>query len=145
MDVSWCAMNIDVNQVAEIINNHPRFVSPFQVPASYYICLDACISDEKNPIEAAKRFCEKLTYAVKNTDELIKEAFRTEFYDFYGVDRDKVDSAEDMCRRLIFDSFVFNVEENETCAYLTNDTFMFGHFIEVRWNDEWNLIYSEIC
>lgn len=137
-------MYVDANKVAEMLGEHTRFVSPFNVPPSYCICTDVLGSDEEISAKAVEEYWKKLAYVVEHAEELIKGAFRTCFYDFYGVDRNKIGSPEEMCNQLIFDSFVFAVKEKEVGAYLTNEEFMFGHFIEVRWDVDWNLIYAAI-
>ena len=138
-------LNVDANRVAQVIGNSKRFTSSFNEPSSYYICADRSMSGEEIFAGELENYWSRLVYAVEHADDLISEAFRTEFYDFYGVDKSKVDSAEDMCRRLHFDSFVLCVKEKEISVYLTNDDFMFGHFIDVCWDDKWKLLHSDIC
>lgn len=139
-------MYVDADKVAEIIGNHPGFESPFRGPRRYYICSsDSAEQDENIPVDAVELYWQKLAYAVEHTAELFEKAFQPDFYNFYGVKRDKLVSPEEMCRQLVFDSFVLFVKEREIGACLSNSNFMFGHFIEARWDDEWNLIYSGIC
>ena len=90
-------------------------------------------------------YLQKLKYAVTFTDSLIENAFQSEFYEFYGVNHDKVKSSEEMCQRLIFDSFVLMTEKRTINACLSSEVFMLGHYIEFCWDYDWNLMYWEIC
>lgn len=85
-------------------------------------------------------FYRKLTYAVRNADILIGGAFDDGFYNFYGINRDIVRSPSEIADQLYFDSFVLNIKDNSIGACLSNSEFMFGHFIEVRWDNDWKLI-----
>ena len=96
-------------------------------------------------LAARGRYLDRLRYAVANADALIAGAFRREFYDFYGVDRDKVHSPEEMCRGLVFDSFVLDARNGSAGACLTNSRFLFGHFIECWWDGDWRLRSVCIC
>lgn len=69
----------------------------------------------------------------------IEGAFDNEFYNFYGVNRNIVRSPYEMCSELYFDSFVSDIRDNSIGTCLTNDRFMFGHFIEVQWDNEWKI------
>lgn len=137
-------MYVDANRVAEVIVDNPRFRSPFSAPPGYYICADVLMSDAEISAEVVEEYWKKLAYAVEHAEELIKGAFRPYFYDFYGVDKEQIGSPEEMRNQLMFESFVLAVKEKEISAYLTNNEFMFGHFIDVSWDDEWNLIYAAI-
>ena len=137
--------NMDVNKVCAIIGDNHRFVNPLTESDNYYICANHQMSDEEISAETIDLYWEKLEYASKHALELIQQAFRTSYYDFYGVKRDKIHSADEMSNQLTFESFVLVAKEREIGACLSNSEFMFGHFIECRWDDEWNLIYSSIC
>ena len=90
-------------------------------------------------------YWEKLKYMSQNIDILIQNAFKPEFYGFYGVDQNLIASSDEMCQQLIVDSFVFDTNDNSIGCCLSNPEFMFGHFIDCLWSDSWNLIYSYIC
>ena len=132
-------MDMDLYKVNEIIKSNYRFISPFNDPCSYYIVADNEI-DEK----IMQLYWEKLKYAEKNIDQLIQQGFDNSFYEFYGVNHRTVKSPADMCRRLIVESFVL-YDNNTIGCCLSNDAFMFGHYIEYEWDCDWNLIYSCIC
>lgn len=134
--------DMDPQAVQEVLGAHRRFVSPFADPPGYSL-----LAEEGTTVDeaAVAGYLDRLREAVKNADALIAGAFRREFYDFYGVDRDKVRSPEEMCRRLIFDSFVLDRESGNADACLTNNSFLFGHFIDCRWDRDWGLVHSFIC
>lgn len=134
--------DIDPQAVQEVLGAHRRFVSPFADPPGY-----ALLAEEGTAVDgaAAAGYLDRLREAVKNADALIAGAFRREFYDFYGVDRGKVRSPEEMCRRLVFDSFVLDAGDGSVGACLTNSSFLFGHFIDCRWDRDWRLVSSRIC
>lgn len=139
-------MDINVDAVYSVIGNNNRFVSPLKEPYSYYCFDDEDGTDiENNTKELLELYLEKLQYASEHAAELIGTAFQPFFYQFYGCRKDKLNSADEMCERLIFDSFVLYIKEREIGACLSNVEFMSGHFIECRWDDEWNLKYSGIC
>ncbi len=83
-------------------------------------------------------YYEKLRYAVQNTEKLVNEAFREEFYDFYGVNKNAVASPEQMKSGLIFDSFTMDTDDMSIAVYYSNKDFMPGHFIEAHWDADWN-------
>lgn len=150
-------MDIDAAIIYKIIGNHCRFITPFSEPYGYYIF-------EKNPQETAKNplydlireeqisfYLNKLEYAAQHADFLIEQAFHASYYEFIKnhqfVKKNPVlpQSPHDMCQQLIFDSFVLALEEQEIQAALSNTHFMFGHFIDCRWDYDWNLLSSYIC
>ena len=51
----------------------------------------------------------------------------------------------DMCQQLRFDSFVLCPAQKEIGSALSNADFMFGHYIDCRWDYNWNFISSFIC
>ena len=104
--------------VREITKGSRRFAGPFAEPNGYSI--------------------------VEAEDEVALLAARGR-YDFYGVDRDKVHSPEEMCRGLVFDSFVLDARNGSAGACLTNSRFLFGHFIECWWDGDWRLRSVCIC
>ena len=128
--------------VREITKGSRRFAGPFAEPNGYSI-VEA--EDEVALLAARGRYLDRLRYAVANADALIAGAFRREFYDFYGVDRDKVHSPEEMCQGLVFDSFVLDARNGSAGACLTNSRFLFGHFIECWWDGDWRLRSVCIC
>ena len=87
------------------------------------------LGNEELSIEFITLYYEKLQYAVYNADDLIKSAFDDRFYSFYGVDRSLVNSPAQMCSELYFHSFVMTSEDQIISSCLTNERFMFGHFI----------------
>ena len=134
---------MDVYKVNEIIGNNHRFISPFADPYRYYIWESGEHIDEK----AIEFYWKQLKYAEKNVDLLIQQGFNSSFYDESCVNKKIVKSPADMCQRLIFESFVLNLQDNTNkigCC-LSNDEFMFGHFIDCEWDCNWNLIYSYFC
>ena len=128
--------------VREITGGSGRFADPFAEPNGYSI-VEA--EDEAALLAARGRYLDRLRYAVANADALVTGAFRREFYDFYGVDRAKVCSPEEMCRGLVFDSFVLDARDGSVGACLTNSRFLFGHFIECWWDGDWRLRSVCIC
>ena len=135
------SMDMNIYKVSEIIKNNHRFISPFGMPYSYYIVADNNI-DEK----IIELYWEQLRYAEKNIDNLIQQGFDNSFYEFYGVNHRIVHTPADMCQRLIMESFVlYHVDHITIGCCLSNDEFMFGHYIEYKWDCDWNLIYSYIC
>ena len=81
----------------------------------------------------------------ENIDRLIQQAFKPEFYDGYGVNKKLITSSEEMCRQLVVDSFVLYINDDSIGSYLSNSRFMFGHFIDCLWSDNWSLIDSYFC
>ena len=128
--------------VREITKGSGRFAGPFAEPNGYSI-VEA--EDEVALLAARGRYLDRLRYAVANAAALFAGAFRLGFYDFYGVDRDKVHSPEEMCRGLVFDSFVLDARNGSAGACLTNSRFLFGHFIECWWDGDWRLRSVCIC
>lgn len=120
----------------KIIGENKRFCDPYDNPESYYIWSDA---KEKTDIQFIDLYYKKLEYAVCNANNLIEGAFDNEFYNFYGVNRSIVKSPYEMCSELYFDSFVLDIRDNSIGTCLTNEKFMFGHFIEVQWDNEWKI------
>ncbi len=130
-------------KVNQIIGNNQRFISPESEVCSYYIAErpSEVFADEGT----IALYLRKLQYASEHADELIETVFHNEdFYSFYGVDKNTVKSAEQMCAGLRFDSFVLFLEDSTIGACLSNENFMFGHFIECRWNFDWDLLWTWI-
>lgn len=123
--------------LSKIIGKNRRFCSPYNEPEPYFIVGGDI---EKTDSQFIDLYYEKLIYAVSNADNLIKSTFDKEFYYFYGVNRDIVKSPNEMFSELYFDSFVLNINENSIGTCLSNDRFMFGHFIEVWWDKDWKII-----
>lgn len=121
---------------------HSRFADPFAEPNGYSI-----LTEEGAAVDeaAAAHYLDKLREAVSRADALVEGAFRPGFFDFYGVDRAKVSSPEEMCRRLVFDSFVLDVKNDSVGGCLSNERFMFGHYIECWWDRDWQVMCSLIC
>ena len=116
-------MNID--RVKSIIGENNKFQDPYTSPESYYIW--------GNEDGFTEIYFEKLKYAVENSDTLIKSAVEKANNVF-----------EEQCSELIFDSFVLVPSKNMICACLTNEKIMFGHFIDVSWDFDFNLLSSTI-
>ncbi|MDE7254397.1 MAG: hypothetical protein K2O32_15860 [Acetatifactor sp.] len=135
-------IDMNADKVKEIIGDSQRFASPFSEPYGYYICIEENASISPTIIQ---EYLEKLKYMSENIDILIQQAFQSEFYDFYGVNRSLVQSSDQMCRQLVVDSFVLYANDHTIGCYLSNTQFMFGHFIDCLWSDRWDLIYSYIC
>lgn len=128
-------MDLNAEAVSCIIGNNRRFISPFEDFSAYYI---ACENTEITA-ELEELYFEKLRYAVNNADKILKQAFSEELFDFYGVDKSKVRSPEEMLSGLIFDSFVLQPRQKIIESCVSNPKFMFGHFIELIWDYEWKL------
>ena len=124
-------MDLNANEVFKIIGNNRRFTSPFEIFSAYYIVGDFG--------EYRELYFDKLKYAVNHADSLLGQAFCEDFFDFYGVDKTKVSSPEEMLDGLIFDSFVLVPEQETIGCCVSNQEFMFGHFIEIIWDYNWNL------
>lgn len=134
-------MKLNKDTISEIIGDCCRFVNPYyEVLDPYTILNDIGRLDEDFDIEIINRYYERLRYAVSNADGLIKNAFDDSFYDAYFVNKDIVKSPDQMCSELIFDSFVMYSDHQTIGACLTNNLFMFGHFIDVTWDSDWNII-----
>lgn len=135
-------MDMNAYMVKNIIGDNQRFISPFSEPAGYNIC-----EGENKVIKnsSIQKYWEKLRYMSQNIDILIKQAFKSEFYDFYGVDQNLIMSSDEMQRQLVVDSFVLYQDDYSAGCCLSNSRFMSGHFIDCLWSDSWNLIHSYIC
>lgn len=130
-------MLLNKDLISKIIGESKRFCSPYDNPESYYIVGD---DKEKSDSQLINLYYEKLGYAVCNADYLIESAFDNDFYNFYGVNRNIVQSPNEMSSNLYFDSFVLDLKDNSIGTCLSNNRFMFGHFIEVRWDRDWKII-----
>ena len=119
------AFDVDPQAVQSVLGGHSRFASPFAEPNGYSI-----LAEEGFQI---------------NADALIRGAFRPEFFGFYGIDREAVGSPEEMCSRLVFDSFVLDLSNASVGACLSNREFLFGHFIECWWDRDWKVLSLTIC
>ena len=136
-------MKLNKDIISEIIGDCRRFVSPYHEVLEPYIILNdigLLDGDGDFDIEIINRYYERLRYAVSNVDSLIKEAFNDKFYDVYFIDKAIVKSSAQMCSELIFDSFVMYPDHQTIGACLSNNNAMFGHFIDVTWDSEWNII-----
>ena len=128
-------MDLNPEAVSRITGNNRRFISPFEDISAYFIV------DENTEITAGleEMYFDKLKYAVNNAEALLNEAFSEDLFDFYGVNKSKVNSPEEMLSGLIFESFVLVPERKTIECCVSNSEFMFGHFIELIWNYEWKL------
>lgn len=133
-------MKINKDTIIEIIGDNCRFISPYHDTDPYVILNDTAPLNEDFDVEIINKYYERLRYAVSNADNLIKEAFNDKFYDVYFIDKSIVKSPAQMCSELIFDSFVMFLDNQTVSACFSNDTFMFGDFIDVTWNRNWNII-----
>lgn len=133
-------MKLNKNTLNEIICNHPRFIDPYDDTDPYTILNAVDPLNKDFDIEIINRYYERLRYAVSHADELIKNAFTDSFYDTYFVNKEIVKSPMQMCSKLIFDSFVMYRDYQTIGACLSNNLFMFGHFIDVTWDSDWNII-----
>lgn len=133
-------MRLDKETISETIGGNRRFISPYDEPEPYYILDGTDPLNQEFDIEIINRYYERLRYAVANADELIKAAFDDRFYDERFIDKNVVNSPSHMCDGLIFDSFVMYPDHQTIGACLSNEEFMRGHFIDVTWNGEWELI-----
>ena len=131
--------------IQKIVKGSPKFQGFFQEPKGYDIVTAPWEIVEGKSEGIFRFYMMKLQQAVSHADVLIQKAFRADFYDFYGVRHDIVESPEEMCSQLIFDSFVMVTQTRTIEACLSNETFMFGHYIECCWDYDWNLIYLRIC
>ena len=127
-------MFLNKDKISKIIGESKRFCSPFDEPESYYIVGGDI---ENLDSQLINLYYERLVYAVCNADYLIESAFDNVFYNFYGLTRNIVTSPNEMSSQLYFDSFVLDIKDNSIDTCLSNDRFMFGHFIEVWWNRDW--------
>ena len=145
VDGSDIIIDLDVLKVLELVKDCKRFASPFNDPYGYYIWVTPRKTVDGRNEGLVRFYLQKLKYAVTFADSLIQNAFQPEFYEFYGVNHAMVKSPEDMCQQLIFDSFVLISEKRTINACLSNEVFMFGHYIEFCWDYDWNLMYWDIC
>ena len=137
-------MKLNKDTINEIIGDNCRFISPYH-DSEPYVILDSTYHLNKDfEVEIINRYYERLRYAVTNADDLIKKAFDENFYDVYFIDKSVVKSPAQMCSQLVFDSFVMYPDHQTIGACLTNNDIMFGHFIDVTWDSEWNLINAWI-
>lgn len=134
--------DLDPRLVRSVLGGNRRFADPFAEPNGYSV-----LGEEDAAVDEAAVACylDRLKEAADNADALVEKAFRPEFFDFYGVDRAKVSSPEEMCRRLVFDSFVLDLKSTWVGACLSSREFLFGHFIECWWDRDWNLLSCSIC
>lgn len=130
------------DMVKKLIGDSQRFASPFSEPCGYSIWADEESAVNESDIQ---RYCEKLKYLTEHIDRLLKDAFRPEFCQFYGVDRERIASPDEMRRQLMVDSFVLYKKDGSVGCCLSNVRFMPGHFIECGWNDRWEFTGSYIC
>lgn len=135
-------LDVDAQMAQNIIGGCERFADPFAEPAGYAIVE---VEEGADPGPLLELYKSRLRYAAANADALIAGAFRREFYDFYGVNRNKVSSPEEMCQGLCFDSFVLDLRNDCVGACLTNNSFLFGHFIQCWWDGDWQVVSLEIC
>lgn len=133
---------MDAYKVNDIIGDNLRFISPFSEPYGYYICVE---ENENISDVSVQKYWKKLKYMSKKVDILIQQAFKPEFYNFYGVDQNFITSPDKMCQQLVVDSFVLYINDYKIGCYLSNPQFMFGHYIDCLWGDNWDLIFSYIC
>lgn len=133
-------MKINKDTINEIVGDNCRFISPYHDTESYVILDDTDPLNEDFDVEIINRYYERLRYAVTNADNLIIEAFNDNFYDVYFIDKAIVKSPTQMCSELIFDSFVMYPDHQTIGACLSNNGAMLGHFIDVTWDNEWNII-----
>lgn len=134
--------DVDSQMVWEVLGGHESFASPFDEFSGYSILLEEGTAAEEALVAL---YLDKLGEAVSQVHRLLREAFRPEYFDFYGVDREAAGSPEEMRRRLVFDSFVLSGKDAWVGACLSNKSFMFGHFIECWWNRDWKPFGSGIC
>ena len=135
----------DASKVQEIVKGSERFISPMHEPYGYSIFTTSRQTVDGLHEDILQFYLKKLRYAVTFADTIIKQAFRKDFYEFYGVDRTVVKSPEEMCSQLIFDSFVLVEERKMITACLSNEKFMFGHYISCCWDYDWNIESISIC
>lgn len=122
-------VDADRTKVYEIIGRNSRFISPFSEPYGYYMyCRDeSYISEESEEI-----YLDKLSHAAKNADALVEQMFR-QFQSQIGI-------PGEWWNKLRFETFVLNAEEQEIAGCLSDPDVMFDHFVECRWDFEWNPI-----
>ena len=135
-------MDVDAVKVMDIKGGNSRFSSPFSDPCGYYIWAE---EDETISDIDIQEYWKRLSYMSENMDMLVQQAFKPEFYNFPGIDKGLAVSPAEMCRQLVVDSFVLCADNKTTGCCLSNEQFMFGHFIDCLWSDSWELLYSYIC
>lgn len=130
-------MKLDKDHINSIIHGNSRFLSAYSDPDPYFMYTRKGYTEdfEKKIIDI---YYDKLRYAVQNAEKLVNEMFREEFYDFYGVDKNAVSSPEQMKSELLFDSFTMDIDDMSIAVYFSNKSFMLGHFIDARWDADWN-------
>lgn len=128
-------MDLNPDEISRIIGNNRRFTSPFEEFTAYYIVDDST----EITAELEELYFDKLKYAAQNADMLLKQAFSEDLLNFYGVNKSKVNSPEEMLSGLTFESFVLVSERKTIECCVSNSEFMFGHFIELIWDYDWNL------
>ena len=136
-------MKLNKETINAIIRNNSRFLSAYSEPEPYFIYNIKKYTEDFDE-EVINLYYKKLRYAVDNSERLVNEMFRDEFYDFYGIDRNVVSSPEQMRSELIFDSFTMDVNDKSVGVYFSNERFMFGHFIDVCWDADWNFLWCWI-
>lgn len=134
-------MELNMDIISEIIKGNNRFISAYSDPEPYFMYSMQNHSNKSFDAEIIEYYYDRLKYAVQNADELIRAAFREEYFDFYGVDKTAVRSPEQMCSELVVESFSLDIEDMTVGAYLSNKHFMPGHFIEVHWEKDWKIRY----
>ena len=134
-------MELNMDIISEIIKGNNRFISAYSDPEPYFMYSRQNHSNKSFDAEIIEYYYDKLRYAVQNAITLIEEAFREEYFDFYGVNKTAVSSPKQMCSNLIFESFTLDIDDMSVGAYLSNKHFMPGHFIEAHWDSEWKLSY----
>lgn len=134
-------MKINKDMIHEIIKKNKKFISAYSVPEAYYVfSLNELTELSSYDEEIINLYYEKLRYAVKYSNKLIQEAFKDDFFNFYGIDRNAVKTPE-----LMFDSFTMDYDDKSVYANLSNNYYMLGHFIQVHWDDNWNIESVLIC
>ena len=130
-------MKLDKELINSIIHGNRRFLSAYSDPDPYFMYTRKGYTEdfEEKIIDI---YYDKLRYAVQNAEKLVNEMFREEFYDFYGVDKNAVSSPEQMRSELVFDSFTMDIDDMSIAVYFSNKRFMRGHFIDARWDADWN-------
>ena len=130
-------MKLDKDHINSIIHGNSRFLSAYSDPDPYFMYTRKGYTEdfEEKIIDI---YYDKLRYAVQNAEKLVNEMFREEFYDFYGVDKNAVSSPEQMRSELVFDSFTMDIDDMSIAVYFSNKRFMLGHFIDARWDADWN-------
>lgn len=127
-------VDADRTKVYEIIGHISRFISPFSEPYGYYMYYQ---SESDMSEESEKIYLEKLSYAAKNVDILIDRILR-QF-------QHQIEISEEWWKSLRFESFVVNWVEQEISGCLSEPDIIFGHYIECRWDFDWNPITAFYC